>query len=123
MPTSLSSIEDTRWLGFFEVIDLPLRAIPSVVGGFELLTTLSLTSRNRCMNTSAQQKAIDDFGCQWTHYTSNSGFYGSQELFRDILSRSYRCSTSEESELPKSELGQAEYPPRFAKPAPLRLPH
>jgi SAM-dependent methyltransferase len=32
-----------------------------------------------------KQRTIADFGDQWTRYTSNDGFYGSQELFADIL--------------------------------------
>ena len=66
---------------------MPLRVITSAVESFELFSSapLSLALGNRCMNTSAQQKVIADFGRQWTHYTSNSGFYGSQELFRDIF--------------------------------------
>ena len=32
-----------------------------------------------------KQQTIADFGDQWTRYTSNDGFYGSQELFADIL--------------------------------------
>jgi len=31
------------------------------------------------------EKTVRDFGVQWTHYTSNEGFYGSKELFQDIL--------------------------------------
>ena len=30
-------------------------------------------------------RTIRDFGEQWTHYSENEGFYGSQELFRDML--------------------------------------
>jgi SAM-dependent methyltransferase len=37
------------------------------------------------MLKSSQQKVIDDFGRQWTHYADNFGYYGSQELFRDIF--------------------------------------
>lgn len=32
-----------------------------------------------------KQRTIADFGDQWTRYTSNDGFYGSQDLFADIL--------------------------------------
>jgi len=31
------------------------------------------------------EKTVRDFGVQWTHYTSNDGFYGSKELFADIV--------------------------------------
>jgi len=31
------------------------------------------------------QKTIDDFGDQWTRFTGNEGFYGSSELFEDIV--------------------------------------
>jgi SAM-dependent methyltransferase len=33
----------------------------------------------------AAQKVINDFGRQWTVYPDNSGYYGSQELFREIV--------------------------------------
>jgi SAM-dependent methyltransferase len=33
----------------------------------------------------AGNKTISDFGVQWTRYRDNEGFYGSQELFADIL--------------------------------------
>jgi SAM-dependent methyltransferase len=32
------------------------------------------------------EKTIDDFGDQWSRYTDNSGYYGSAELFSDIIS-------------------------------------
>lgn len=32
------------------------------------------------------QKTINDFGDQWKRYTDNSGYYGSTELFSDIIS-------------------------------------
>lgn len=32
------------------------------------------------------KQTINDFGDQWSRYTDNSGFYGSPELFRDIVS-------------------------------------
>lgn len=31
------------------------------------------------------EKTVRDFGVQWTHYTTNDGFYGSKELFADIV--------------------------------------
>jgi SAM-dependent methyltransferase len=31
------------------------------------------------------EKTIADFGEQWSRYTDNSGFYGSESLFRDIV--------------------------------------
>jgi len=34
---------------------------------------------------SLSEKTVRDFGVQWTHYTSNDGFYGSKELFADIV--------------------------------------
>jgi SAM-dependent methyltransferase len=37
------------------------------------------------MNRNSYQKVIEDFGRQWTTYADNSGYYGSQELFRDIV--------------------------------------
>ncbi|TCR66935.1 class I SAM-dependent methyltransferase [Rhizobium sp. BK376] len=36
------------------------------------------------MNDVAK-KTIDDFGDQWSIYKENDGFYGSQELFKDIV--------------------------------------
>lgn len=33
-----------------------------------------------------QKQTIEDFGQQWTKYTSNDGFYGSLELFQDMIS-------------------------------------
>ncbi len=30
-------------------------------------------------------RTIHDFGDQWTHFGENTGYYGSQELFRDML--------------------------------------
>lgn len=35
--------------------------------------------------SSLAEKTVNDFGIQWTHYTSNDGFYGSKELFADIV--------------------------------------
>ena len=32
-------------------------------------------------------KTIGDFDEQWSRYTENSGFYGSKELFEDIIRR------------------------------------
>lgn len=34
---------------------------------------------------SIAQKTIEDFGEQWLHYTDSQGYYGSLDLFRDIL--------------------------------------
>ena len=34
--------------------------------------------------TEQTQRTIDDFGDQWTRYTTNDGYYASLELFRDI---------------------------------------
>nr|WP_316656120.1 class I SAM-dependent methyltransferase [uncultured Gellertiella sp.] len=34
----------------------------------------------------ATNQTISDFGQQWTTYTSNDGYYGSQEMLRDIVS-------------------------------------
>ena len=31
------------------------------------------------------KKTIDDFGEQWTHFTSNPGYYGSEDVLIDIL--------------------------------------
>ena len=31
------------------------------------------------------QKTVDDFGEQWSRYTDNSGYYGSPEMFADIV--------------------------------------
>ena len=73
------------------------------------------------MDRNPHQKVIEDFGRQWTTYTNNSGFYGSQELFKDILEPLVPCRMSAVSVLPKSELGQAEYPPCSAKPEQPRL--
>jgi len=36
--------------------------------------------------TDAEQKTIDDFDEQWTHYSDNEGWYGSLELFQDMTS-------------------------------------
>ncbi|CAG0997972.1 tRNA U34 carboxymethyltransferase [Burkholderiales bacterium] len=41
--------------------------------------------RGRGDTDALRQQTIADFGDQWTRYTSNDGFYGSQELFADIL--------------------------------------
>ncbi len=35
------------------------------------------------------QKTITDFGEQWVHFTLNSGYYGSQDVLRDILGPFY----------------------------------
>jgi len=37
------------------------------------------------MTQDAHQKVIADFGQQWTAYTDNFGYYGSLDLFRDIV--------------------------------------
>ena len=34
---------------------------------------------------SLSRKTVRDFGVQWTHHPSNDGFYGSKELFADIV--------------------------------------
>ena len=34
---------------------------------------------------SLSRKTARDFGIQWTHHPSNDGFYGSKELFADIV--------------------------------------
>ena len=36
--------------------------------------------------TDINQKTIDDFDEQWTHYSDNEGWYGSLELFQDMTS-------------------------------------
>jgi len=36
-------------------------------------------------NKELGDKTVHDFGVQWTNYTSNDGFYGSEELFKDIV--------------------------------------
>jgi SAM-dependent methyltransferase len=36
--------------------------------------------------SSISEKTIADFGDQWTTYTDNEGFYGSFELFSDVIS-------------------------------------
>ncbi len=40
---------------------------------------------DRGATEALKNQTIADFGDQWTRYTSNEGFYGSQELFADIL--------------------------------------
>jgi SAM-dependent methyltransferase len=35
--------------------------------------------------TTLGDRTIQDFGEQWTHYGDNEGFYGSRELFADII--------------------------------------
>jgi len=37
------------------------------------------------MTSRLTDRTIDDFGDQWTRYTANDGFYGSQELLADIF--------------------------------------
>jgi SAM-dependent methyltransferase len=37
------------------------------------------------MSQELQKQTISDFGDQWTRYTDNDGFYGSQEFFADIV--------------------------------------
>ena len=39
------------------------------------------------MKTSSAvgERTIQDFGEQWVHYGDNDGFYGSTELFADII--------------------------------------
>lgn len=32
------------------------------------------------------KRTIEDFGDQWSHYTTNDGYYGSLDMFRDIVS-------------------------------------
>jgi SAM-dependent methyltransferase len=36
--------------------------------------------------TQPARRTIDDFGEQWTHFTANEGYYGSPELFADLIS-------------------------------------
>jgi SAM-dependent methyltransferase len=40
---------------------------------------------NSLEETNLRDRTIADFGDQWTRYTGNEGWYGSTELFRDIL--------------------------------------
>lgn len=37
------------------------------------------------MSERLTRKTIEDFGDQWSRYTDNEGYYGSLELFRDIV--------------------------------------
>jgi SAM-dependent methyltransferase len=37
------------------------------------------------MHLKDHEKVILDFGQQWTHYTDNSGYYGSLEFFRELV--------------------------------------
>ena len=37
------------------------------------------------MSQRETQQTIQDFGAQWTRFTDNSGYYGSSELFEDIV--------------------------------------
>ncbi|MET0167168.1 MAG: class I SAM-dependent methyltransferase [Vicinamibacterales bacterium] len=36
------------------------------------------------MHSKDHERVIRDFGQQWTHYTDNSGYYGSLEFFREL---------------------------------------
>lgn len=38
------------------------------------------------MAVSESRRTIEDFGDQWTRYTDNSGYYGSDSLFDDLVS-------------------------------------
>jgi SAM-dependent methyltransferase len=38
------------------------------------------------LNFSSEDKTINDFGKQWLKYSDNEGYYGSLELFSDIIS-------------------------------------
>ena len=38
------------------------------------------------MTNQLAHKTIEDFGRQWTAFTDNEGWYGSLELFNDIIS-------------------------------------
>jgi hypothetical protein len=40
---------------------------------------------NRLNFSSNEDKTIKDFGKQWLKYSDNEGYYGSLELFSDIL--------------------------------------
>jgi SAM-dependent methyltransferase len=40
--------------------------------------------QQRDIASDQTQRTIDDFGDQWTRYTTNDGYYASLELFRDI---------------------------------------
>ena len=44
-----------------------------------------MTTPRHATDESLKHQSIADFGEQWTRYTANDGFYGSQELFADIL--------------------------------------
>ena len=52
---------------------------------------------------SIGERTIRDFGEQWTHYGDNEGFYGSTELFADIIDPLH--SLSELRELRIAEIG------------------
>jgi SAM-dependent methyltransferase len=45
--------------------------------------------------TDINQKTIDDFDEQWTHYSDNEGWYGSLELFQDMTSPLFDVSDLE----------------------------
>ena len=37
------------------------------------------------MTSDLTRRTIEDFGDQWTEFTTNDGYYGSVELFADIV--------------------------------------
>ena len=45
--------------------------------------------------TDINQRTIDDFDEQWTHYSDNEGWYGSLELFQDMTSPLFDVSKLE----------------------------
>jgi len=55
------------------------------------------------VKSSDQNRTIEDFGEQWTRYTDNEGWYGSLELFQDMLGP--LLSTSEIEGATVAEIG------------------
>lgn len=45
---------------------------------------MKIAEEKSAAHQELRDASIKDFGEQWTHYTDNSGFYGSAELFEDI---------------------------------------
>jgi SAM-dependent methyltransferase len=43
------------------------------------------------MLSSIDEKTITDFGDQWTHFTENSGYYGSVDCLQDIFGTLFSC--------------------------------
>src|SRR5512136_1205482 len=72
------ALRNARFLSFFNIRFGILRVSPRRVAD-------PFIASNRVNCVKDENKTIKDFGRQWSIFRDNEGFYGSMELFSDIL--------------------------------------